>query len=159
MTRHEVGPGGFAAGAARRATETRIETTAPTPYTIRQGERPRHRDRAAVTGAPGVLPPGRMMGVGCGTGWDACYLARRGRQVTRVDMAGQLVPLSDELDRGVTFVLSSDSDVASFRPATSSRTPSSARPQAAGQSAPTSASASREALRAHTAAAAFAVHS
>ena len=34
---------------------------------------------------PGALPPGRALDIGCGTGTQAVYLARRGWEVTAVD--------------------------------------------------------------------------
>lgn len=39
-----------------------------------------------IVEGPGTLRPGRALDVGCGTGRDAVYLARRGWQVTAVDI-------------------------------------------------------------------------
>jgi SAM-dependent methyltransferase len=39
-----------------------------------------------ITEGPEALPPSRALDVGCGTGRDAVYLAKRGWQVTAVDM-------------------------------------------------------------------------
>jgi SAM-dependent methyltransferase len=39
-----------------------------------------------VIGGPHALPPGRALDVGCGSGRDAVYLAKRGWQVTAVDL-------------------------------------------------------------------------
>jgi len=40
---------------------------------------------AAMVGGPAALTPGLMLDVGCGTGYDAIYCARRGWTVTGVD--------------------------------------------------------------------------
>jgi len=44
-----------------------------------------------VTEGPGALPPGRALDVGCGTGRDAVYLAKRGWQVTAVDIIDKAI--------------------------------------------------------------------
>jgi SAM-dependent methyltransferase len=44
-----------------------------------------------MTDGPAVLPPGRALDVGCGTGRDAVYLAKRGWRVTAVDIAGNAI--------------------------------------------------------------------
>jgi SAM-dependent methyltransferase len=44
-----------------------------------------------VTEGPGALPPGRALDVGCGTGRDAVYLAKRGWQVTAVDIVADAI--------------------------------------------------------------------
>ena len=45
-------------------------------------------------------------------------LRRRVRRVARAELADDLQPWRDELDAGVRVVISSDSDVASYRPLT-----------------------------------------
>jgi SAM-dependent methyltransferase len=40
---------------------------------------------------PGALPPGHVLELGCGTGTNAVYLARRGWQVTAVDLVDRAV--------------------------------------------------------------------
>ena len=44
-----------------------------------------------LTEGPGALPPGRALDVGCGTGRDAVYLAKRGWQVTAVDIVADAI--------------------------------------------------------------------
>src|SRR6266705_4272763 len=56
-----------------------------------------------VTEGPGALPPGRALDVGCGTGRDAVYLAKRGWQVTAVDFADAAIAKAEQraADEGV----------------------------------------------------------
>ncbi len=56
-----------------------------------------------LTEGPGALPPGRALDVGCGTGRDAVYLAKRGWQVTAVDFADAAIAKAEQraADEGV----------------------------------------------------------
>ncbi len=44
-----------------------------------------------ITEGPRALPPGRALDVGCGSGRDAVHLAKRGWQVTGVDIAAAAI--------------------------------------------------------------------
>src|SRR5215472_12987652 len=48
-------------------------------------------DLADLVDGPAALPPGRALDIGCGTGRNAVYCARRGWQVTGVDDVAQAV--------------------------------------------------------------------
>lgn len=119
---------------------------------------PRHRIEHA--GFPTGEQIDRMAELGIVTINQPTYLRDSGDEfLLRLGgRAGRLLPLRDEMDRGVTVVLSSDSDVASFRPldtianAVRRRT---ARGSVIGEEQRLSIG---EALRAHTADAAFALH-
>src|SRR5258708_4364171 len=52
-------------------------------------QRMRVRTMAAV--AENITPPGPLIDLGCGTGLDALYLARRGYEVTAIDWSGEMV--------------------------------------------------------------------
>jgi predicted amidohydrolase YtcJ len=121
--------------------------------------RPDPRHRIEHAGFPTAEQIARMAELGVVTVSQPTYLHDSGDEfLLRLgDRAGRLVPLRDELDRGVTVVLSSDSDVASFRPLDTianavRRTTASGREIGANQRLSV-----QEALRAHTAAAAFAL--
>ena len=48
----------------------------------------------AVVEGPGAPPPGRALDLGCGTGTDSVYLARRGWDVTGVDQVPRALALA-----------------------------------------------------------------
>jgi predicted amidohydrolase YtcJ len=77
---------------------------------------PRHRIEHA--GYPTAEQIARMAGLGIVTVNQPTYLHDSGDEfLLRLgERASRLLPLREELDRGVTVVLSSDSDVSSFRP-------------------------------------------
>jgi predicted amidohydrolase YtcJ len=122
--------------------------------------RPDPRHRIEHAGFPTEEQIERMAEMSIVTINQPTYLRDSGDEfVLRLgERAGRLLPLRDEMDRGVTVVLSSDSDVASFRPldtianAVRRRTASGA---VIGEAQRLSV---EEALRAHTADAAFALH-
>ncbi|HEY5988059.1 MAG TPA: amidohydrolase family protein, partial [Streptosporangiaceae bacterium] len=72
--------------------------------------------------------------------------------------AGRLLPLRDEMNRGVTVVLSSDSDVASFRPLDTLANAVRRRTASGSVIGGDQRLSVEEGLRAHTADAAFALH-
>jgi len=121
--------------------------------------RPDPRHRIEHAGFPTPAQIDRMAELGILTINQPTYLRDSGDEfLLRLGgRAHRLLPLRDEIDRGVTVVLSSDSDVASFRPldtianAVHRRT---ARGSAIGEDQRLSV---EEALRAHTADAAFAL--
>jgi len=121
--------------------------------------RPDPRHRIEHAGFPTPAQIDRMAELGVLTINQPTYLRDSGDEfLLRLGgRAHRLLPLRDQLDRGVTVVLSSDSDVASFRPldtianAVHRRT---ARGSAIGADQRLSV---EEALRAHTADAAFAM--
>lgn len=122
--------------------------------------RPDSRHRIEHAGFPTGEQIDRMAELGIVTINQPTYLRDSGDEfLLRLGgRADRLLPLRDEMDRGVTVVLSSDSDVASFRPldtianAVRRRT---ARGSVIGEDQRLSV---EEALRAHTADAAFALH-
>jgi predicted amidohydrolase YtcJ len=79
------------------------------------------------------------------------FLARLGAR------AHGLQPLRDELDAGIPVVVSSDSDVTSYRPLDTIRSAIERRTRAGAPIGPSQALTLTEALRAHTITAAFAV--
>jgi predicted amidohydrolase YtcJ len=122
--------------------------------------RPDPRHRIEHAGFPTTAQIAQIAELGIVTVSQPTYLHDSGDEfLLRLgERADRLVPLRDELDRGVTVVLSSDSDVASFRPLDTianavSRTTASGRAIGANQRLSV-----QEALQAHTAAAAFALH-
>ncbi len=44
-------------------------------------------------------PPGRLLDLGCGTGWTSLFFARRGYDVTGVDIAPAMIDVAEELRR------------------------------------------------------------
>jgi predicted amidohydrolase YtcJ len=80
--------------------------------------RPDPRHRIEHAGFPTATQIARMAELGIVTVNQPTYLHDSGDDfLLRLgDRAGRLLPLRDEMDRGITVVLSSDSDVASFRP-------------------------------------------
>jgi predicted amidohydrolase YtcJ len=79
------------------------------------------------------------------------FLARLGER------AHGLQPLRDQLEAGITVVVSSDSDVASYRPLDTIRSAMDRRTRAGAAIGPVQALTLEEALRAHTISAAFAL--
>jgi len=121
--------------------------------------RPDPRHRIEHAGFPTAAQIARMAELGVVTVNQPTYLHDSGDEFLRRlgDRAGRLLPLRDEIDRGVTVVLSSDSDVTSFRPLDTianavRRTTASGSAIGANQRLSV-----QEALRAHTADAAFAL--
>lgn len=122
--------------------------------------RPDRRHRLEHAGFPTSDQIDRMAGLGIVTINQPSYLHDSGEEFLRRlgERAHRLLPLREEMDRGVTVVLSSDSDVASFRPLDTianavRRTTANGAPIGADQRLSVG-----EALRAHTTAAAFALH-
>lgn len=44
-------------------------------------------------------PPARILDIGCGAGWTSRFLARRGYEVTGVDIAGDMIDCAESLRR------------------------------------------------------------
>ena len=66
-------------------------------------------------------PPGRLLDLGCGTGWTSNFFARRGYDVVGVDIAADMIAIANELRdqaglRNLTFV-ESDYETLDFREA------------------------------------------
>jgi predicted amidohydrolase YtcJ len=121
--------------------------------------RPDPRHRIEHAGFPTAAQITRMAELGIVTVNQPTYLHDSGDEFLRRlgERASRLLPLRAEIDRGVTVVLSSDSDVASFRPLDTianavRRTTASGSAIGANQRLSV-----QEALRAHTADAAFAL--
>jgi predicted amidohydrolase YtcJ len=122
--------------------------------------RPDPRHRIEHAGFPTGGQIARMAELGIVTINQPTYLHDSGDEllVRLGERAHRLLPLRDEMDRWVTVVLSSDSDVASFRPLDTianavRRTTASGAVMGEDQCLSV-----EEALRAHTADAAFALH-
>ena len=122
--------------------------------------RPDPRHRIEHAGFPTAAQIARMAELGIVTINQPTYLHDSGDEfrLRLRDRADRLLPLREEVDCGVTVVLSSDSDVASFRPLDTianavRRTTASGSVIGASQRLSV-----HEALRAHTADAAFALH-
>jgi SAM-dependent methyltransferase len=100
-----VGVGLAAAGVTvwllRRATRTPAERSYATVYRTfyRLGFRVWERsepaaDLVALVAGPNSLPPGRALDLGCGTGTDSIYMAKRGWDVTGVDVVPEAVSIA-----------------------------------------------------------------
>lgn len=122
--------------------------------------RPDRRHRIEHAGFPTGEQIDRMAGLGIVTINQPTYLRDSGDEfVLRLgERAGRLLPLRDEMDRGVTVVLSSDSDVASFRPLDTIANAVGRRTASGSVIGEGQRLSVEEALRAHTADAAFALH-
>jgi len=121
--------------------------------------RPDPRHRIEHAGFPTAAQIARMAELGVVTVSQPTYLHDSGDEfLLRLgDRADRLLPLRDELDRGVTVVLSSDSDVASFRPLDTIANAVRRRTASGSVIGPNQRLSVQEALRAHTADAAFAL--
>lgn len=91
-----------------------MSTTTPGEWNRRYGEQDtpwdsgiRSRELARVLD-DGLVPPGRAVELGCGTGTNAVYLAQRGFEVTAIDVAGTALEAARQRARAagvdVTFV-------------------------------------------------------
>jgi predicted amidohydrolase YtcJ len=122
--------------------------------------RPDPRHRIEHTGYPTAAQIARMGELGIVTVNQPTYLHDSGDEfLLRLgERAGRLLPLRDEMDGGVTVVLSSDSDVASFRPLDTIANAVRRRTASGLEIGGNQCLSVQEALRAHTADAAFALH-
>lgn len=75
-----------------RAGETPWDTGIPEPLLV---EAARH----------GLLPPGRLLEIGCGTGTNAHFLARHGWQVTGLDLSPTAIAQAQQGDSGARFAV------------------------------------------------------
>jgi predicted amidohydrolase YtcJ len=121
--------------------------------------RPEHRHRIEHAGFPTAEQIGHMADLGIVTVNQPTYLHDSGDEflLRLPGRADRLLPLREELDRGVTVVLSSDSDVASFRPLDTIANAVRRTTATGSVIGPNQRLSVQEALRAHTAAAAFAL--
>jgi predicted amidohydrolase YtcJ len=119
---------------------------------------PRHRIEHA--GFPTAGQIARIAELGIVTINQPTYLHDSGDEfLLRLgERAGRLLPLREEMDRGVTVVLSSDSDVASFRPLDTIANAIRRKTATGSVIGPNQRLSVQQALRAHTADAAFALH-
>lgn len=118
-----------------------------------------HRHRLEHAGYPTRADIERMARLGAITVNQPNYLYDSGDEfISRLGArAHELQPLRDELDAGVHVVLSSDSDVTSYRPLATIRTAIDRRTRSGASIGPTQALTLDEALRAHTLTAAYAL--
>lgn len=124
------------------------------------GAAPRdHRHRLEHAGYPTPELIARIARLGVITVNQPNYLHDSGDEfLTRLgERAHRLQPLRDELDAGITVVLSSDSDVTSYRPVDTIRSAMERRTRAGAAIGPSQALTLEEALRAHTISAAYAL--
>jgi predicted amidohydrolase YtcJ len=122
--------------------------------------RPEPRHRIEHAGFPTGEQVARMAELGIVTVNQPTYLHDSGDEflVRLGERAHRLLPLRDELDRSVTVVLSSDSDVASHRPLDTIANAVRRRTASGAVIGGDQRLSVEEALRAHTADAAFALH-
>ena len=121
--------------------------------------RPDPRHRIEHAGFPTPTQITRMAELGVVTVSQPTYLYDSGDEfLARLgERAARLLPLREEIDSGVTVVLSSDSDVASFRPLDTIANAVRRRTASGSVIGPNQRLTVQEALRAHTADAAFAL--
>jgi predicted amidohydrolase YtcJ len=121
--------------------------------------RPDPRHRVEHAGYPTPAQITRMAELGVVTVNQPTYLHDSGDEfLLRLGArAGRLLPLRDEIDCGVTVVLSSDSDVASFRPLDTIANAVRRRTASGSVIGPDQRLTVQQALQAHTADAAFAL--
>jgi predicted amidohydrolase YtcJ len=121
--------------------------------------RPDPRHRIEHAGFPTPAHIARMAELGIVTINQPTYLHDSGDEflVRLGERAGRLLPLREEIDRGVAVVLSSDSDVASFRPLDTIANAIRRKTATGVVIGPDQRLTVHEALRAHTADAAFAL--
>ena len=118
-----------------------------------------HRHRLEHAGYPTPQLVERMAGLGAITVNQPNYLVDSGDEfLTRLgERAHRLQPLREELDAGITVVLSSDSDVTSYRPLDTIRSAIERRTGSGAEIGASQALTLEEALRAHTISAAYAL--
>ena len=118
-----------------------------------------HRHRLEHAGYPTPQLIERIARLGAITINQPNYLHDSGDEfLTRLgDRAHRLQPLRDELDAGITVVVSSDSDVTSFRPLETIRSAMARRTRSGAPIGPSQMLSLEEALRAHTISAAYAL--
>jgi hypothetical protein len=118
-----------------------------------------HRHRLEHAGYPTPAQVGRIASLGAITVNQPSYLHDSGDDfLERLgERAHRLQPLRDELDAGVTVVLSSDSDVASYRPLATVQAALVRKTRSGAAIGPGQALTLEEALRAHTISAAYAL--
>ena len=118
-----------------------------------------HRHRLEHAGYPTPAQVGRIASLGAITVNQPSYLHDSGDDfLERLgERTHRLQPLRDELDAGVTVVLSSDSDVASYRPLETVQAALVRRTRSGAAIGPGQALTLEEALRAHTISAAYAL--
>ena len=126
---------------------------------VRSAPRDDHRHRLEHAGYPTPELIERIARLGAITINQPNYLHDSGDEflVRLADRAHRLQPLRDEISAGITVVLSSDSDVTSYRPLDTIRSAIDRKTRSGAEIGADQALTLEEALRAHTISAAYAI--